>query len=246
MPGTHSVGSLFVNISGSTKGLKKALGSAKKQIGDFQSSAANMFGGGRVASARADMARAGQRRAALEGYAARGPSPVKGSREQFAKEMQRVLEEQGAAKTELTAATAARNMRMGLAVLGVTVGAVSMLLKQGINSGRESIARHMQFGAIGPEGPRVIAAQVRTMMAQIAHAQSPEGSEMLAKDAERSERWEEVGRKWEKLADRFGDVLLAIAEFFAPRAAEKTWSQNQADMHDRAARNVNGGRWGIG
>jgi len=241
MPGTHSVGSLFVNISGSTKGLKKALGNAKKQIGNFQGSAANIFGGGRVASARADMARAGQRRAALESYGARGPSPVKGSREQFAKEMKRVLEEQGRARTELTAATAARNMRMGLAVFGVTVGAVSMMLKKGINSGRESIARHMQFGAIGPEGPRVIAAQVRTMMSQIAHAQSTEGSEMLAKEAERAERWEEVGRKWEKLADRFGDILLAIAEFFAPSNDGRTYERSQRSMQERA---MTGGRFG--
>ena len=226
MPGSHSVGSLFVNIGGSTKGLKKALGSAKKEIGTF-SRGAGMFGGGRVGSAQEAMNRANERKRRLDKYSstiqenrAKGGIAGMEDSEEFTKEMQRVMREQGAAKSELSSAVMARNMRVGFAILGVTVAGVSAALKMGIGAGRQSIQKHMQFGAIGPEGPRVIAAQIRTLMAQLEHARSPEGSEMLAKEAERAERWEEVGRKWEKVADAFSEIVLHIAEAFSPANPE--------------------------
>ena len=119
MPSSHNVGSLFVNITGSSKGLKRALSAAKKEIGSFGGGMADMFGQGRVTSARQAYARSGQRLAALQSYAARGPSPVKGSRVGFAKEMKRVLQEQGAARKEMSAAVVARNLRLGFAAIGL-------------------------------------------------------------------------------------------------------------------------------
>tara|TARA_E500000305_G_scaffold101911_1_gene95824 strand:- start:909 stop:1649 length:741 start_codon:yes stop_codon:yes gene_type:complete len=246
MPGTHSVGSLFVNISGSTKGLKKALGSAKKQIGQFsQTSGGGIFGMSRVAQAQQAVARAGHRRAALETYASRGPSRLKGSRQQFSGEMKRVLNEQGAAKTELTAATAAKNMRVGLGVFGVTIGAVAALFRKGNQLGQASIQQHQKFGALGKEGPRFIQASIGQVMKELAFAQTPEGSELAAKAKEREVRMEDVARKWAPMADKLAEFMVVVMEWLAPQS-KTTFAQSQADMHDRAARNVNGGRWGVG
>lgn len=252
MPGSHSVGSLFVNIGGSTKGLKKALGSAKKEIGSF-SRGGGMFGGDRVGSAQAAMNRANERKRRLDKYSStiqenrsRGGIAGMEDAKEFAKEMQRVMREQGAAKSELSSAVMARNMRVGFGILGVTVAGVSAALKMGIGAGRQSIQKHMQFGAIGPEGPRVVAAQIRTLMAQLEHARSPEGSEMLAKEAERAERWEEVGRKWEKVADHFAEVLLGIAEFFAPKHEDNLYQKSQQAARDRAISGGNRGGFGVG
>ena len=244
MPGSHSVGSLFVNIGGSSKGLKKALGNAKKDLSSFASSIPGM-GGGAVAGARANLQRANARKAALDEYGRRGPGRVKSSRQQFGKEMARTVGEQGAAKTELSRAMAARNMMIGFGVLGVTVGAVSALLKRGLGSGQQSIQKHMQFGAIGPQGARFVEAQVEALLAQLSHAESPKGSEVLAKEAERAIRWDEVGRKWEVLADRFGDAIIAFAEFVSPKN-EVTVQSSQRAARDRATAGGNRGGFGVG
>ena len=213
MPGSHSVGSLFVNIGGSSKGLKKALGNAKKDLSSFASSIPGM-GGGAVATARANLQRANARKAALDEYGRRGPGRIKGSRQQFGKEMARTVGEQGEAKAELTQATAARQMRFSLAVFGVTVGSVAAILKSGLGAGQQSIQKHMQFGAMGPQGAKFVQSQVEQLMDQLAHAESPEGSKILAKQAERDKQWDEVGRKWEGVADVFNEVMLTVADAF--------------------------------
>lgn len=217
MPGSHNVGSLFVNISGSTKGLKRALKSASKQIGSFRGGAGlDMFGTKRLKDAQAAYARASTRQSSLQQYQAMGGPRIKSSRKQFAKEMQRTLEEQGRAKTELDAATMARNMRVAMSVFGVSVAAVGAYLRFGLAQGQQSIQRHMQFGAIGPMGGEFIGSQVEALLARIRHAQSPAGSQVLARQAERDRQWEEVGRKWEVVADMWGEIIIGLAKFLTP------------------------------
>lgn len=244
MPGSHNVGSLFVNISGSTKGLKRALKSASKQISSFRGGAgSDVFGTGRLREAQAAYARASIRQSSLQQYQAMGGPRIKSSRKQFAKEMQRTLEEQGRAKTELDAATMARNMRVAMSVFGVSVAAVGAYLRFGLAQGQQSIQRHMQFGAIGPMGGEFIGSQVEALLARLRHAQSPEGSQYLSRQAERDKQWEEIGRKWEGVADMWGEIVLAMAKFFTPqdyeagkRGAGKNYTQTRHGI----------GRYGVG
>lgn len=255
MPGSHSVGSLFVNIGGSTKGLKKALGSAKKEIGSF-SRGGGMFSGGRVGSAQAAMNRANERKRRLDKYSStiqenRSKGGIAGMEDaaEFTKEMQRVMREQGAAKSELSSAVMARNMRVGFGILGVTVAGVSAALKMGIGAGRQSIQRHMQFGAIGPSGGRFVGAQIDQIMNQIRHAQSPEGSEILARQAERDTAWEEIGRKWEGVADTLGEVILLWSDYMTSlTTVSEIYSNPNKAVSDFGLRNYKrvAGLFGIG
>ncbi len=249
MPASHSVGSLFVNISGSSKGLKRALSGAKKDLSGFQRSMGGLFGSNRMRQAQAAMSRAGQRRAALESYATRGPSPVKGSRQGFAKEMKRVLEEQGAARTEMNAATLARNLRIGFAAIGLGVGAFVSIMRHGVGSGRTSLQRHQSMGALGPSGGRFITARVEALLARIRHAMSPEGSEMQARAAEREKKREELDRRWERVTDQWSEVSLRFLEFITPRTQEQARNiaeESRRAARDRARRGGNRGGFGVG
>lgn len=242
MPGSHNVGSLFVNISGSTKGLKRALKSASKQISSFRGGpGSDMFGTQRVKEAQSAYGRATIRKAALHQYQAMGGPGIKSSRKQFAKEMQRTIQEQGQAKTELDAATMARNMRVAMSVFGVSVGAVGAYLRWGLSQGQQSIQRHMQFGAIGPMGAEFVGSQIDALLARLQHAQSPEGSKMLARQADRDKQWEEVGRKWEKIADTFGETMLAVAKFFTPQE-----SATERRFKSEKRKETGIGRYGVG
>ena len=147
---------------------------------------------------------------------------------------------------ELSAAKIARNMKIGLAALGVSVGLVSTILKKGIGYGQESIQRHMKYGAIGPEGPRFIQERIDTMINQIRHAQTPQGSRMTANEAERQRRWEELSRKWEPYADMMASALLRIAEFFAPGSSTEDAARRSVPKEQFTRTRHGIGRYGVG
>tara|TARA_R110000868_G_scaffold411058_1_gene701556 strand:- start:2349 stop:3050 length:702 start_codon:yes stop_codon:yes gene_type:complete len=220
MAGSHSVGSLFVNIGGSTKGLSKALSSAKKKILDFSSSATSEQRA-IVKSSLSNVADAA--RMAAVG----SKSPDMGTRVQTRRQSADALRSYRGEKAKLDKMNVARAMRIQFGILGVSVAAVSMIMKHGINKGKESIQQGAQFAAIGPYGGDVISARVGAIMDKIKYAQTREGSLIQKNSAERDRRAAEVSRRWEQVANQWSEVALAIYDFFSPKRDPKPYLESQ-------------------
>ena len=173
-----NVGNLFVNISGNTKGLTKALSAAKKSIGGFgnsvrgsmQSSFSEMTSGSmgkKTAKHASKMFDAlGVKRA---GQSAEGD--LKGAKQ--TQKMQALYKPGAEQHERYTQAKACMVAAATLGVLGLTVAGVSILASKAlgqVSSAKEGAER---FKYLGPQGGEIIKAEIDGMMANIAAAKDP-------------------------------------------------------------------------
>ena len=207
MAGTHSVGSLFVNISGSTKGLTRALGAAKKKISGFGSSSIKeqekvvRQAAQRAADAIQDMRLAGM---------AGDPKALLHTRKASVEAGRGFRSE----KAELTRMQAAKTMRMTFGILGIGLTAVTALFKEGFRRGGQAIESQKPFAMLGPSGGRTVDAQIGMIMDKLAFAQSERGSSIMARQTELHRREEELNRQWAEITIGMREAVFAFTNFF--------------------------------
>ena len=173
-----NVGNLFVNISGNTKGLTKALGNAKRSIRGFGKEASGMLGMGKGSEQALNVYRALSTK--MAGQMAEGD--LKGARQ--TKRMRELYRPQAEQFQRYTQAQARLATSATLGVLGLTVAGVAMMGRkslQQIQTSKEGVA---QFRYLGPQGARVIQAEVGLLMDQIKSARRGDISEAEAQKAE--------------------------------------------------------------
>ena len=216
MAGTHSVGSLFVNISGSTKGLTRALGAAKKKISGFGSSSIKeQEKVVRQAAQRAADAIQDMRLAGMSG----DPKALLHTRKASVQAGRGFRSE----KAELTRMQAAKTMKMTFGILGVGLAAVTALFREGFKRGGQALESHKPFAMLGPSGGRSIDAQIGMIMDKLAFAQSSRGSEVMARQTELQRREEELNRQWAEITIGMREMVFAVTKFFIGiRSPEET------------------------
>ncbi|MCH9837832.1 hypothetical protein K0U83_19380 [bacterium] len=187
-----NVGNLFVNISGSTKGLTKALGTAKTKLAAFDKQVGRPGGDfmrrarGRFTSAMNERRQFSQQMSSFI-----GPQPAGhvekiqarlGKKEKGARQGYRQAQREQAIGG-MTART--RMITAGvLGILGLTVGGVSMMARKAMSQIQSAKVGVEKFRYIGPQGKRIIKAEMDMLMNSISSAQRPEVSQALAEKAE--------------------------------------------------------------
>lgn len=186
-----NVGNLFVNISGSTKGLTKALGTAKtklaafdKQVGrpggDFMRRARGRFTSAmneRKQQSLREMMGAGGTEGHRAMMRARIGKKEKGARQAYRQAQREQVIGGMTARTRMITAGV-------LGVLGLTVGGVSMMARKAMSQIQSAKVGVEKFRYIGPQGKRIIKAEMDMLMNSISTAKRPEVSEAIAKKTE--------------------------------------------------------------
>ena len=187
-----NVGNLFVNISGSTKGLTKALTSAKSKLATFDKQVGRPGGDfmrrarGRFTSAMNERRQFSQQMSSFigpqpAGYAekmqARLGKKEKGARQGYRQAQREQVIGGMTARTRMITAGV-------LGVLGLTVGGVSMMARKAMSQIQSAKVGVEKFRYIGPQGKRIIKAEMDMLMNSISTAKRPEVSEAIAKKAE--------------------------------------------------------------
>ena len=172
-----NVGNLFVNISGTTKGLTKALSNAKSQISGFSSKTIKEQQ--RVVKEAAANAADAARMAAV---GARGSMPT---RVQTRLQSAQASREYGAAKKELNQMEATKAMRFGLGVIGLTIAGAAMIAKRALSRTDEAISDAKKFEMLGPEGGKILEQRLKMMFDAMEYAGSAKGSAQFLNQATR-------------------------------------------------------------
>jgi hypothetical protein len=236
MAGTHSVGSLFVNISGSTKGLTKSLRDAKKQISGFGSSAI------RDQQKRVDEARGKAVDAIQDMRIARmsgDPAALVKTRRSSLEATRQFRSERG----ELTRMQAAKTMGMTLGILGIGLAAFQKLMGTVLRRGGEAIESQKPFAMLGPSGGRTVDAQIGMIMDKLAFAQSARGSEIMARQTELQRREEELNRQWAEITIVWRELGYEITNMIiGPRGTD----YEQAERDRRTRMQTGHGKTGVG
>ena len=173
-----NVGNLFVNISGSSKGLTKALTSAKNQISAFDKQVSRPKGDSlRRAKGRFDAARAetGRLRTTHSGRIKKTLKKEKETRQAYRQEQRSSIIAGRAASARLA-------MSASLAVIGLTIAAATALWK---GSGQQAKAAEEGVGKykyMGPKGGQIMEQEIGMRLDAMRAAQDPAtSSEFLAK-----------------------------------------------------------------
>lgn len=173
-----NVGNLFVNISGNTKGLTKALGNAKRSIRGFGKEAAGMLGMGKGSEQALNVYRALSTK--MAGQMAEGD--LKGARQ--TKRMRELYRPQAEQFQQYSQAQARLATSATLGVLGLTVAGVSMMGRKAMTQVQSARAGVEQFKYLGPEGKRIIQAEIDMLMNSIKTAQRKDISTAIAEKTE--------------------------------------------------------------
>jgi len=204
-----NVGNLFVNIGGNTKGLTKSLKAAKTKLLDFSSSAIKEQKKV-VADAMENAAMAA--RGATVGARSGNLEMMTQSRIQAASSGRTYREERG----KLTQMEAKRSMAISLGILGVSISAVSMLFGKAVSIAQETRKGIDQFRLLGPEGSKIIEAEIAKLLGQVKAAQDPSYSKSraaLARTEEAVQRSAIRTGQVEFLNDASRAAMVAGSEF---------------------------------
>ena len=200
-----NVGNLFINVTGNTKGLTKALSSAKTKLATFDKQVGRPRGdfmrraSGRFTSAMGERRRFEQGMATMKQMAlGHGiASPI--SEGQEAKMRARMAGKEKGARQAYRQAQ--RQQTMGgmqlrsriivgsvLGVLGITIGALRNTFNAARQQVRDAEQRIGEFEVLGPRGGEIIASRVRMRLAAIKRAQDPRVSDLFLQRQLRSEQ----------------------------------------------------------
>jgi len=191
-----NVGNLFINVTGNTKGLTKALSSAKTKLATFDKQIGRPRGDfmrrarGRFQGAMAERQRFSERMSSFI-----GPQPAGhvekiqarlGKNEKVARQGYRQAQrEQVMGGMQLRSRIIVGSV---LGVLGITIGALRStfnLARQQVKDAEQKIG---EFEVLGPRGGEIIASRVRMRLAAIKRAQDPRVSDLFLQRQLRSEQ----------------------------------------------------------
>ena len=187
-----NVGNLFVNISGNTKGLTKALGTAKTKLAAFDKQVGRPGGDfmrrarGRFTSAMNERRQFNQQMSSFI-----GPQPAGhvekmqarlGKKEKGARQGYR----QAQREQVIGGMQSRQKMMMGAALgaIGLTIGAATIIARKAlsqVNAAKQGVDK---FRMLGPSANRIVAAEVQMRLNSMKTAMRPEVSEALAERAE--------------------------------------------------------------
>ena len=187
-----NVGNLFVNISGSTKGLTKALGTAKTKLAAFDKQVGRPGGDfmrrarGRFTSAMNERRQFNQKMSSfigpqpaghVEKIQARLGKKEKGARQGYRQaQREQVIGGMQSRQKMMTGAA--------LGAIGLTIGAATIIGRKAlsqINAAKQGVEK---FRMLGPSADRIIAAEVGMRLNSMKTAMRPEVSEALAREVE--------------------------------------------------------------
>ena len=183
-----NVGNLFVNISGSTKGLTKALTSAKGEIASFDKKVGRKRGDSlRRARGRSDAARAETARLGGTTHSGRIRATLRKE-----KETRRAYrQEQRSSVMSKMGSNARMSMAASLAVVGLTIAALSSMFNTARQQAKSAEQGVDQFKYIGPMGGRIMQEEIGMKLDAMKAAQDPEVSRQFldkAKQARSAQR----------------------------------------------------------
>lgn len=186
-----NVGNLFVNISGSTKGLTKALGTAKTKLAAFDKQVGRP-GGDFMRRARGRFISAMNERKDQTLRELMGAGGTEGHREMMRarigkkEKVARQGYRQAQREQAIGGMQSRQKMMMGAALgaIGLTIGAATIIGRKAlsqINAAKQGVEK---FRMLGPSADRIIAAEVGMRLNSMKTAMRPEVSEALAREVE--------------------------------------------------------------
>tara|TARA_R110002074_G_scaffold117360_1_gene249326 strand:+ start:210 stop:1025 length:816 start_codon:yes stop_codon:yes gene_type:complete len=235
-----NVGNLFVNISGNTKGLTKALGNAKSKLASFDKEIGRPKGDflrrarGRFKSAMNERKDQNLRElmgaGGTEGHRQKMRARI-GKKEKEARQGYRQAQRENVIGGMKSKAKMTTKMTMGIALgaIGLTISAATIIGRKAlsqVNAAKQGVEK---FRFLGPSADRIIAAEIAMKLNSIQTAMRPEVSEALAEKAEAKlsaqQQANVVGGtvmsvQLDTYMERLGEVFInALAGFFNNPAA---------------------------
>lgn len=200
-----NVGNLFINVTGNTKGLTKALSSAKTKLATFDKQVGRPRGDfmrrarGRFQGAMAERQRFEATSSFVNRMSMRHGLDVPGMDKDAALRRARLGRQEKGARQAYRQAQ--REQVMGgmqlrsrmivgsvLGVLGITIGALRNTFNLARQQVKDAEQRIGEFEVLGPRGSEIIASRVRMRLAAIKRAQDPRVSDLFLQRQLRSEQ----------------------------------------------------------
>lgn len=170
-----NVGNLFVNISGSTKGLTKALGTAKTKLAAFDKQVGRPSGDfmrrarGRFTSAMNERRQFNQQMSSFI-----GPQPaghVEKIQARLGKKEKGARQGYRQAQREQVMGGMRRQAQMTLGIIGVSIAGATMVMKKAMSISERAREGMEKFRFLGPQGAEILQSEVQTLIQRIQGAQ---------------------------------------------------------------------------
>ena len=170
-----NVGNLFVNISGSTKGLTKALGTAKTKLAAFDKQVGRPGGDfmrrarGRFTSAMNERRQFNQQMSSFI-----GPQPaghVEKIQARLGKKEKGARQGYRQAQREQVMGGMRRQAQMTLGIIGVSIAGATMIMKKAMSISERAREGMEKFRFLGPQGAEILQSEVQTLIQRIQGAQ---------------------------------------------------------------------------
>jgi hypothetical protein len=192
-----NVGNLFINVTGNTKGLTKALSSAKTKLATFDKQVGRPRGDfmrrarGRFQGAMAERQRFEAISAFVNRMSMRHGLDVPGMDKEAALRRARLGKNEKVARQayrsqqrEMTISGMKKTMGVAFGAIGLSIAMVSMIVNKAINQAKAASEGAKRFEAIGPEGGKIVQERVAMLIDQIKYAQSAKGSAEMLRQAQ--------------------------------------------------------------
>ena len=192
-----NVGNLFINVTGNTKGLTKALSSAKSKLTTFDREVGRPRGDfmrrarGRFQGAMAERQRFEAQSAFVNRMSMRHGLDVPGMDKDAALRRARLAKNETMARQayrsqqrEMTIGGMKKTMGVAFGAIGLSIAMVSMIVNKAINQAKTAAEGAKRFEAIGPEGGKIVQERVAMLMDQIKYAQSAKGSAAMLRQVQ--------------------------------------------------------------
>lgn len=170
-----NVGNLFINVTGNTKGLTKALSSAKTKLATFDKQIGRPRGDfmrrarGRFQGAMAERQRFSERMSSFI-----GPQPagyVEKMQARLGKQEKSARQGYRQAQREQVMGGMRRQVQMTLGVIGVSIAGATMIMKKAMSVSERAREGMDKFRFLGPQGAEILQSEVQTLLQRIEGAQ---------------------------------------------------------------------------
>lgn len=179
-----NVGNLFINVTGNTKGLTKALSSAKTKLATFDKQVGRPRGDfmrrarGRFQGAMAERQRFEATSSFVNRMSMRHGLDVPGMDKDSALRRARLgSKEKGArqayrqAQREQVMGGMRRQAQMTLGIIGVSIAGATMIMKKAMSISERARGGMEKFRFLGPQGAQILQSEVQTLIQRIQGAQ---------------------------------------------------------------------------
>jgi hypothetical protein len=186
-----NVGNLFINVTGNTKGLTKALSSAKTKLATFDKQVGRPRGDfmrrarGRFQGAMAERQRFSERMSSFI-----GPQPagyVEKMQARLGKQEKSARQGYRQAQREQVMGGMRRQAQMTLGIIGVSIAGATMVMKKAMSISESAREGMEKFRLLGPQGSEIIRSEIKTLLQSMEGAQDPAMSAARARRARASQ-----------------------------------------------------------